>query len=240
MSWDIEANGPYFPDKYSAIQYGFALLDPSLLNLNDPASLKNAVIELKSWAVAIPPGEESDPVTMKEFWNLPELRPKYDALVKDGRPLSEVMPEIATWIESMTAKYDQVRWIAAPVSYDSQWLMRDFYRHVEDVRLPFSMTCISSAISMARTLIENIASAKYGKRILCDKKEFEAQLDKFNIGHEHSAEKDALEQGLQYCACERLDLAKCTFDVTKEDMEGDEPIVKIPHLVFSDKPRLHY
>jgi hypothetical protein len=248
----MEADGPFHPDKFTALEYGFAVLDPRKLRFKDLQSYKEATIELKRWAVERDPNCESDPVTMKEFWNLPKMRPVYDSLIKEGRPVKEVMREIGAWIEDLNGKYEQVRWIMAPVSYDNLWIARDLNRHT-DVRLPISVECASSARKEAIRQLETahwlagaptdpleraqwLATKPY---VQCDSDAFKEQLDIFGIGHDHTAQSDALEQGLQYFACRAIDFTQSTMTPPEEGPDKKEKEKKkkkkyTPKLVFFD------
>lgn len=209
VSLDIEADGPYHPDKYTAIEYGFAVFDPLQLDFTDKASLQKALLDKRCWSICPAyPESESDPTTMKEFWNQPKMRPKYDLCRARGIPVGAAMEMIANWIIQLNERFEKVKWLAGPTSYDILWLTRDLYRHTSlRIREYTDCCCIQSVRRQYIHLLETRHSLK------CNKQEpsFQTQLDVFRLGHSHTADEDALEQGVQHFACISIDWEKSTI-----------------------------
>lgn len=171
VSTDIEADGP-IPGPHSMLSFGSAayLADKSLV-ATFSANLETL------------PGASADAATMVWWRQFPEA---WQACRQDPRPPATVMPEYATWLESLPGKPLFVGW---PAPWDFMWIY--WYLMRFGGRRPFGECALdirSYAMGMRKSRF-----LKTGKRYL-PQRWFDEDLP-----HTHVALEDALGQGAMFC-----------------------------------------
>ena len=148
ISFDVEATGPS-PATSSCVMLGcvavYDNIDP------DPTKLDDWVISSKVWSIKEQPNRPPEKRCWNDFWV--ENKELWKHIQQNAIPPQEAMKEFAEWYKDLNKKFI-VKFVAKPSSYDLQWLncLYDEYGPEKKLKLPFSITCLSTIYKMLEML----------------------------------------------------------------------------------------
>ena len=183
ISFDVEADGDS-PTMTNMLSIGLYVFD----ELGDEVCTYQRNIKPRRNKVP-------DERCMQEFWY---RNPKAWAFVQQDQIAAEdCMDEISELLGNLKKRFQKIRWVARPASYDWQWLngYYDEFGAKDKTRLGFKARCISTMFDVYKA-VNNLT-----------KKEEDAAWDRMTAGHSmtHNPLDDAKFQAVLYIGlCKEL------------------------------------
>lgn len=181
VSLDVEATGPS-PATSSCVMIGcvatYDYIDPN------PEKLDDWVISQKVWCIKEQQNRPPEQRCWNDFWL--ENKELWEHIKKNSIEPNQAMSEFEKWYRDLEKKFI-IKFVCKPSSYDWQWLncLYDEYGPEKKLKLPFSVTCISTIFRMLDML--NVDTKLIG------------QITHHSaLPHTHYADADALGQAYAY------------------------------------------
>lgn len=180
ISLDVEATG-VSPATASCVMIGAVAM---LANVDPDNS--NYIVDKKQWCLEEQSGKVIEQRCWDEFWS--NNMNVWTYIKAHEQPVEIVMKEFADWYADLSTKYDGLKFVMKPASYDWQWVnaLYDEYGPENKPTLPFSNICLSTLISFV------IKTLKINQEVLYEK------IKCPTVTHTHFAGDDAHEQGYAY------------------------------------------
>ncbi len=196
ISFDVEATGPS-DGAYSCIQIGARVCDYDFNPSDTPAPAPGEPatdwhLEGISVCMTEEPGKLRNASTMA-FWA--DNQASFDRIMAEAVEPVVGMARFNTWLKLVYDKYSVAEWVAAPSSFDWQWVNTYYHRYVPradmtldaagNCCLPYSITCMSS-------MVKTLGFLGHDTKVVWKYMEPE------HIPYTHYALDDSDSQGYQY------------------------------------------